>query len=127
MKRQFKKTYTRSKKLVRKLNKTLTYNELQKCDRFCNSYVVELDRRGKEGYIKYNIPYRPPTNEENEFAFNTCKKTFCNTECKGFDFYGNKQKQMEFKNKIKKAFRRAIPIRKCLHSNVKELHLDVWM
>ena len=96
MNRLLKKIYTRSKKLVKKLNKTLTHNELQKCNKFCKSYTVELDRREKKGSIKYNVLYRPPTKEENEFAFNTCKKTFCNSECEGFD--------KQFKNKIRDSF-----------------------
>ena len=84
---------------MKKLNKTITKKELQQCNKYCNAYVKELNRKAEEGSKKYNFPYRPPTKEENAFAFNTCKKTFCNTKCEGFDFSGDKQKQLEFKKK----------------------------
>ena len=44
------------------------------------------------------------TKKENDFTYNTCKKTFCNEKCEGYDFFGNKQKQIDFNKTIKNGF-----------------------
>ena len=31
------------------------------------------------------MPYKPPSKEEKEFEFRTCKKTFCNPKCEGYN------------------------------------------
>jgi hypothetical protein len=60
----------------------------------------------KNSTKKYGNPYKSPTKEENEFAYNACKKSFCNEKCDGYDFFGNKQQQEEFKKKIKNGFQK---------------------
>ena len=44
------------------------------------------------------------TKKENNFTYNTCKKTFCNEKCDGYNFFGNKQKQFDFNKTIKNGF-----------------------
>jgi len=97
----FKKIMNKSKKIAKKINKTVK----KSCVDFCkNDYMKEINRKFKTTSKKYNIPYKLPTPEENEYTYNTCKKTFCNKKCKGYDFFGDKQKQKEFRNKIMNGF-----------------------
>ena len=78
---------------------------LKKCEDFCkNDYMVEMKKVFKKSSEKYNIPYKLPTKQEDELDHSTCKKTFCNEKCEGYDFFGNKQKQIDFKKKIKNGF-----------------------
>ena len=102
----FKKIINKSKKFSKKLNKTIkNKSTLQKCEKFCkNDYIVEMKKVFKKSSKKYNILYNLPTKQEDEFAYNTCKKTFCNINCEGYDFFGDQQKQIDFKNKIKNGF-----------------------
>lgn len=96
----------KSKKNSKKLNKTIKDKPaLRKCESFCkNDYMVELNKVFKKSSEKYNIPFKSPTKEENEFAYNSCKKSFCNEKCDGYDFFGDKQKQIDFKKKIRNGF-----------------------
>jgi hypothetical protein len=96
-----KKIMNKSKKIINRINKTVR----KSCDDFCkNDYMKEINNKFKSTSKKYNIPYKSPTTEENEYAYNTCKKTFCNKKCEGYDFFGDKQKQKDFKNKIVDGF-----------------------
>lgn len=95
--------YNKSKSNIKKINKTMKNKEtLNKCDNFCKKdYMVEMDKL----FRKYNTNYSP-TKKDNEFAYNTCKKTFCNEKCIGYDFFGNKQEQHNFQKKIKNGFQK---------------------
>ena len=99
------KIMKKSNSFSKKLNKTIkNKSSLKKCEDFCkNDYMVEMKKVLKKSGEKWNLPYNP-TKEENDFMYNTCKKTFCNEKCEGYDFFGNKQKQIDFKNKIKNGF-----------------------
>jgi hypothetical protein len=93
----------------KKLNKTIkNKSTLKKCEKFCkNDYMLELNKSFKKSSDKFrnpNIPYKSPTKQDDKFLYNTCKKTFCNTKCEGFDFFGNKQTEINFKKKIKNGF-----------------------
>jgi hypothetical protein len=68
--------------------------------------MVKMDKL----YKKIDKNYKSPTKQENEFNYNTCKKTFCNEKCVGYDFYGNKQDQHKFQNKIKNGFQKTYSI-----------------
>jgi len=105
-KKILKKIMNKSKKFSKKLTKTIkNKSTLKKCEQFCKKdYMIEMRKIFKKNSEKYNIPYKSPTKEEDEFAYNTCKKTFCNEKCEGYDFFGNKQKQIDFKKKIKNGF-----------------------
>ena len=84
------------------MNKTIKNKSiLKKCEAFCkNDYMVEMNKVFKKSSEKWRVPYNP-TKEDNKFMYNTCKKTFCNEKCEGYDFSGNKQKKINFKKKIK--------------------------
>lgn len=56
--------------------------------------MVEMNKIFTKSYDK-----RKPTKEDNIFMYNTCKKTFCNNKCDGYNFFGDKQKQIDFKRK----------------------------
>jgi hypothetical protein len=105
-KKILKKIMNKSKKFSKKLTKTIkNKSTLKKCEQFCKKdYMIEMRKIFKKNSEKYNIPYKSPTKEEDEFAYNTCKKTFCNEKCEGYDFFGDKQKQIDFKKKIKNGF-----------------------
>jgi hypothetical protein len=50
---------------------------LKKCENFCkNNYLIKINNVLKNSAKKYGNPYKPPTKEENEFAYNVCKKSF---------------------------------------------------
>jgi hypothetical protein len=73
------KIMNKTKKFSKKLNKTIkNTSAFKNCENFCkNDYMVERKKQGKKNSKKYNIPYNP-SKEDNEFTYNTCKKTFCN-------------------------------------------------
>lgn len=104
-KKILRKIMNKSKSFSKKLNKTIKNKPtLKKCEDFCkNDYMVEMEKVFKKG-SKNNNSYKSPTKQEYEFAYNTCKKTFCNEKCEGYDFFGDKQKQIDFKKKIKNGF-----------------------
>lgn len=100
-----KKIMNKSNKFIKKLNKTVKNKSgLKKCDIFCKKDLMGMNKKIKELSVKFKIPYRTPTKEEDEFAYNTCKKSFCNEKCDGYDFFDDKQKQIDFKKKIKNGF-----------------------
>jgi len=107
-KNELQKIMNRTKKFSKKLNKTIkNKSALKKCENFCKKdYLIKMNNILKNSAKKYGNPYKPPTKEENEFAYNACKKTFCNEKCNGYDFFGNKQQQLEFKKKIKNGFQK---------------------
>ena len=104
--KDYKKIINKSKQFSKKLNKTIKNKSILKnCENFCKKdYMVEINKAIKKGSKKYNILYKSPTKEETEFTYNTCKKTFCNEKCEGYDFFGDKQKQIDFKKKINNGF-----------------------
>jgi len=105
-KKILQKTINKSKNLAKKTKKTIkNKSSLKKCEKFCkHDYIVEIKKVFKKSAEKYNIPYKSPTKQQDEFAYNTCKKTFCNENCEGYDFYGDKKKQLDFKKKITNGF-----------------------
>jgi len=105
-KKILKKIMNKSKKFSKKLNKTTrNKSSLKKCEKFCkDDYMVEMNKVYKKSSEKYNNPYESPTKQDNELFYNSCKKIFCNEKCEGYDFFGNKKKQIEYKKKIKNGF-----------------------
>jgi len=105
-KKIFQKIMNKSKNFSKKINKTTkNKSSLKKCEKFCkDDYTIEMKKVFKKSAKKYNIPYESPTKQQNEFAYNTCKKTFCNEKCEGYDFYGDKKKQLDFKKQIINGF-----------------------
>lgn len=103
----FQTLINKSKAFSKKLNKTVkNKTTLKKCEDFCkNDYMVEMKKVFKLMYKKYKIPWKSPTKQEDEFDYNTCKKTFCNEKCEGYDMFGDKQRQIEFKKNIKNGFK----------------------
>ena len=105
-KKIFERIVKKSKKLNKKINKTIKNKSgLKKCEQFCkHDYMVEMKKVFKKKSKKYNIPYESPTKQQDEFAYNTCKKTFCNQNCEGYDFYGDKKKQLDFNKNVVNGF-----------------------
>jgi hypothetical protein len=106
--KKVKSKKVKSKKFSNKFNKTFKNTKMLKlktCEAFCKKdYVVEMNKVFKKSAKKYNVPYKSPTKQENVATYNTCKKTFCNENCHGYDFFGDKEKQMDFKKNIKNGF-----------------------
>ena len=110
MKKSKKKYETILQKIRQKSKKRTTKNKpgLKKCKEFCKKdYLVEMNKVFKENAKKYNFPYKSPTKQDHEFAYTTCKKTFCNEKCKGYDFFGDTKAQVEFQKKITNGFQNA--------------------
>ena len=84
-KNELQKIMNRTKKFSKKLNKTIkNKSALKKCENFCKKdYLIKMNNILKNSAKKYGNPYKSPTKEDNEFAYNTCKKSFCNAF---FDF-----------------------------------------
>ena len=77
---------------TRYVNKAIKQQSRKKknkqCDQFCKKdYMVQMDSVFRKKSKKYKLPYNP-TKKDKQFAFNVCRKTFCNTKCHG---YGSRQ------------------------------------
>ena len=94
------KIINKSKKNIKNISKKIkNKTTLTRCNHFCkNDYMVKMNKLFKRSSDKM------PTKEDDEFAYNTCKKTFCNEGCIGYDFFGDKQKQLNFKKSIINGF-----------------------
>jgi len=95
----------KTKNFSKKLNKTIkNTSAFKNCENFCkNDYMIERQKKGEKDSKKYNISYNP-TKEEKEFTYNTCKKTFCNEKCDGYDLLG-KNFELELKKNLKNGFK----------------------
>ena len=96
----------KSRKIKKKLTKTIKNKSTSaKCKNFCKKdYIPENTKNIKKTFKRFNVPFKIRTKKENDFTYNTCKKTFCNKKCDGYNFFGNKQKQIDFKKTIKNSF-----------------------
>jgi hypothetical protein len=101
----FKKIIKKQKKLSKKIIKnTKNKTIMKKCHHFCkNDYMPEMKKVIMKGCDKDNTPYKTPTKQEDELVYNSCKKTYCNTNCNGYNFV-NKETQNKFKKEIKNGF-----------------------
>ena len=93
------KRIDKQKALVKKINKSIkNKSSLKNCENFCKKdYIVEINKQFKRSSKKYNILYKLPTATEKIYAYNTCKKTFCNKKCEGYE-------QIDFNKKITDGF-----------------------
>ena len=66
------------------MNKTKRFSK-NRCSQFCKKdYMVEMDKVYRKSAKKYKIPYHS-TKQDKQFAYTTCKKTFCNKPCDGYN------------------------------------------
>ena len=95
-----------TRKINRKLNQTMKNTPgFSRCKSFCkNDYIPRMYKALDRGFAKYNIPRKAPIRRDDAYAYNACKKTFCNETCDGYDFFGDKRKQREFKQQIHNGF-----------------------
>jgi len=84
-----------------------------------------MTRRFKLSSKKYKTKYIPPTKEEKEFDYNVCKKVFCNPNCDGFEFNGDKKQRRIFKKGIKNGFSKTYGSEREHMFKGKEHYLDV--
>ncbi len=74
-------------------------SKLKSCKDFCKrDHVVEMNRVVKQMSEQYKIPYAPPTKEADEYAYQTCIKTYCNENCDGYVFPDDKQRKTFYGN-----------------------------
>ena len=77
-----------------------------KCENFCKQdYLVEMNKKFKKSCKKYIILYQKPNKLENNLTVKSCKKSFCNKTCKGYDLMG-KDMEKKFLKKIKNGFQK---------------------
>jgi len=62
-----------------------------------------------EGNLVSRLPYVAQTKKDAESAYNSCKKTFCNSKCEGYDFFGDKTQQKKFRKTIRNGFQTSYP------------------
>ena len=97
----------KSRRFIQGLNKSVkNKSSLRKCERFCKKdYQVSMDNIFKASAKKYNVPYSEPTKEDRMFSYHTCKKTYCNPKCKGYN------QTKAFYKAIKNGFQKSDPQR----------------
>lgn len=96
-----KKNKTKILKSKKTLKNTKNKNK-NNCDNFCkNDYLIQINKRINE------IPYQSPSKKEKQCSLKVCKKTFCNKKCKGYEFFGNTEKQKHFLKNIKNGFQKS--------------------
>ena len=67
---------------VKAFTRNKTY---KKCDAFCKKdYVVNVNRTLKKSAKRFKLPYKTPTNKENDFTYHGCKKIYCDVSCDGY-------------------------------------------
>lgn len=93
------KSNLKSKILKNSINKNKTIkksNKIKSCNEFCkNDYVYEIDKQNKERLKGSNIAYNPKIGRG--FRISTCKKNFCNKNCKKTYKYYDKESEKLFK------------------------------
>jgi len=98
MKTRKKSSKSQNKKNKKKSKSNINNSKFKNCENFCkNDYMREMTKK----YKKLSISL---TNEENQKAFNTCKKVFCNPKCEGFNGFGDKNHQKNFNKAINNGF-----------------------
>ena len=88
----------KSKILKNTINKNKTIkksNKIKSCNEFCkNVYVYEIDKQNKELAKGSNVAYNPKIGRD--FRISTCKKNFCNKNCKKTYKYYDKESEKLF-------------------------------
>jgi hypothetical protein len=96
-KSKFFKNATKKNKTIKKSNK------IKSCNEFCkNVYVYEIDKQNKELAKGSNVTYNPKI--DRSFRLSTCKKNFCNKNCKKTYKYYDKESEKLFKKNMKNNF-----------------------
>lgn len=87
-----------------KKNKTIKKsNKIKSCNEFCkNVYVYEIDKQNKELAKGSNVAYNSKIGSD--FRMSTCKKNFCNKNCKKTYKYYDKESEKLFKKNMKNNF-----------------------
>jgi hypothetical protein len=99
------KSKLKNVKKVKSKNKTLKKsNKTISCNEFCkNFYVYEIDKDNKKFAESANITYKP-RKKDRDFRMSSCKKNFCNKDCKTNYKYSDKESEQLFKKNIKNNF-----------------------
>jgi hypothetical protein len=96
----------KSKKIKNTINKNKTMkksNKINSCNEFCkNVYVYEIDKQNEERLKGSGVTYNPKIGRS--FRISTCKKNFCNKNCKKTYKYYDKESEKLFKKNIKNNF-----------------------
>jgi hypothetical protein len=78
-------------------------NKINSCNEFCkNVYVYEIDKQNEERLKGSGVTYNPKIGRS--FRISTCKKNFCNKNCKKTYKYYDKESEKLFKKNIKNNF-----------------------
>ena len=100
------KSNRKSKNLKNATNQNKTIkksNKIKSCNEFCkNVYVYEIDKQNKELAKGSNVTYNPKL--DRGFRISTCKKNFCNKNCKKTYKYYDKENEKLFKKNMKNNF-----------------------
>ena len=80
------------KKITKKNKTTKNKPPLKNCESFCEKdYRPQLNKLWKRTLKKGNIHYKKPSKRDKIANLKSCKRFFCNEECKeGFTFFGEK-------------------------------------
>lgn len=100
------KSNRKSKILKKTINKNKTIkksNKIKSCNEFCkNVYLYEIDKQNKELAKGSNVAYNSKI--DSDFRISTCKKNFCNKNCKKTYKYYDKESEKLFKKNMKNNF-----------------------
>ena len=95
--------------LMKQLNKQMG-SKKNSCEQFCKQdFVPYIDKKFQNMLKKYKLPSlkkRSAQYEKDKYSLkiSECKKKFCNPQCLGYTFMGNKNKQNNFRKKLKNGF-----------------------
>lgn len=97
--------------LLKELNSNIkNKNSLNKCEQFCKQdYIPYIEKKFTNMLKKHKLPSLKKRSAQYEtdkytLKYSQCKKQFCNPECVGYTFMGNKKKQNNFRKSLKNGF-----------------------
>lgn len=98
--RKLKNATNQNKTINKTIKKT---NKIKSCNEFCkNDYVYEIDKQNKELAKGSKVTYNSKIGRG--FRISTCKKNFCNKNCKKTYKYYDKESEKLFKKNMKNNF-----------------------
>ena len=78
-----------------KTAKITNNSKMKRCEDFCkNDYKDHIVKHREKNKKKYNYVYSA-TNKKDEFGYATCKKSYCNENCEGLEFFDDNQKKIQ--------------------------------
>ena len=97
---------SKRKQITKKNKTTKNKKPLKNCERFCEKdYRPEMNKIWKRNLETVNEKYKKPSKSEKKWNLKDCKRRFWDETCKGFTYFGEKQRSIdEFARERKNGF-----------------------